>query len=961
MTMKTIYSPTLRLISCLLCFLLLVPFNLRAQEKISSIESSAKSRSVLTKFEKEGLIYYVTTESWYEASFWTFDPATGETERLFSAFNEESFQFNRTLHYQDRFFLFGNGNMYEVLFDEKKLELHLDMGDFETLGNVRMNGSRLYVNSLLGWGGVDILIYDFATEEVIVLREGVADIYLFEDERGELISDKVLSTQNEDGFGLFSYAMLSDSLDLLNGSEQLLGVNLRDFIHDRDGQFYCKDRENGIWKADVENDTAFFLLQIDPQHSIRHMHNSGAHLDIFTQSDDTESNAIIFRYNFESAQVDTVSFPEKWISEIYQLKGDAGYVTENGRFTYLNLSTGELNALLGPTGGTLRILKSDPAGDQATISVSTDPIVILSVGKTSAETQILFDVDAPGPVSKWLKTNTHDYVFVGNNTDGNWIGELSTDSISQRITLFERRIGADFELFEGEDGLIASTLSNGQYRVRDTLAQIHFQEGASQTARKYDISALGSKMYMWDQLERQVIWELSENSLTATRFTPDFPMDTNYSISAMFSANDQLYVQARIGNNRYLCEINLETNRFECLMDTSNLGNLLVRNTSQFMLGDSLAIDITTDSFGREPWIITDNISDSYMLDDYREGTSDSNNSDPVHGEGVSLFVSGLGFGLMRSDGTQEGTWTIHPSSFSLDAELFTDGLFYFSRGDAIYATDAETPALDYQFSAEHPDNFFAWNGDIFFMHDGVELHKFRPGDDDHTFVTSFHPTYTFEILPATSHIFAHKLISTGSYMQELRVTDGTPENTSILMPEVGLRLTEPEFAVAGDVLLFAQYDPGNGMELWISDGSENGTHLFADVNPGTSGSFPKLLGVHGEYFYFTAIYQEEGRQLFRLALDALNTVATREVVHAKYVRAFPNPVSEVLFLSLEDQNFFPEKISLINAAGIPLWSQKYSSDVWQINVQDLSPGMFFLRVDGSDVSETLRFVKVNK
>src|SRR5258706_4592116 len=40
----------------------------------------------------------------------------------------------------------------------------------------------------------------------------------------------------------------------------------------------------------------------------------------------------------------------------------------------------------------------------------------------------------------------------------------------------------------------------------------------------------------------------------------------------------------------------------------------------------------------------------------------------------------------------------------------------------------------------------------------------------------------------------------------------------------------------------FSAITPEHGRELWITDGSEAGTHLVSDLEPGIAGSFPKPL-----------------------------------------------------------------------------------------------------------------------
>ncbi len=60
-------------------------------------------------------------------------------------------------------------------------------------------------------------------------------------------------------------------------------------------------------------------------------------------------------------------------------------------------------------------------------------------------------------------------------------------------------------------------------------------------------------------------------------------------------------------------------------------------------------------------------------------------------------------------------------------------------------------------------------------------------------------------------------------------------------------------FAKLGGFLYFAANDGVNGNELWRTDGTETGTTLFADINPGSGDSLPTSLTVIDGVLYFSA------------------------------------------------------------------------------------------------------------
>ena len=72
--------------------------------------------------------------------------------------------------------------------------------------------------------------------------------------------------------------------------------------------------------------------------------------------------------------------------------------------------------------------------------------------------------------------------------------------------------------------------------------------------------------------------------------------------------------------------------------------------------------------------------------------------------------------------------------------------------------------------------------------------------------------------------------------------------------------------SITGDTMLpiyFSATLPSTGRELWVSDGSKEGTNLVKDINPGLSDSNPKYLTWFRGALYFQANDGSHGRELF--------------------------------------------------------------------------------------------------
>lgn len=112
-----------------------------------------------------------------------------------------------------------------------------------------------------------------------------------------------------------------------------------------------------------------------------------------------------------------------------------------------------------------------------------------------------------------------------------------------------------------------------------------------------------------------------------------------------------------------------------------------------------------------------------------------------------------------------------------------------------------------------------------------------------------------------------------GSNGIELWVSDGTNAGTKLLKDiNPGVGASQPDyFTVFKDKLYFAATGPA-GRELWVSDGTEAGTIQVKDIYPGTPGSGPTDLCVAGTTLFFSAA-GTAGRELWKSDGSAAGTV----------------------------------------------------------------------------------------
>ena len=90
-------------------------------------------------------------------------------------------------------------------------------------------------------------------------------------------------------------------------------------------------------------------------------------------------------------------------------------------------------------------------------------------------------------------------------------------------------------------------------------------------------------------------------------------------------------------------------------------------------------------------------------------------------------------------------------------------------------------------------------------------------------------------------------------------------------------------FVEVGELTYFVASDTQNGRELWVTDGSVQGTRLVADVNEGEDSSTPtELVELDGQ-LYFTAFTEEFGRELWTTDGTAEGTMMVADIYEGTY------------------------------------------------------------------------------
>ena len=301
--------------------------------------------------------------------------------------------------------------------------------------------------------------------------------------------------------------------------------------------------------------------------------------------------------------------------------------------------------------------------------------------------------------------------------------------------------------------------------------------------------------------------------------------------------------------------------------DGTNTGTLLVKNinTADF---PSYPVDFEEyngklyfqgrSGLGNELWVTDGTTNGTVLVKDINTGSFSSNPSSLINSNGYLIFIADDDIAqleLWRSDGTTAGTVLvkdINPNQFGsgMQTSPNTFEKRLIKIGNTIY------------FSADDGGT----NGTELWRSDGTETGTFmvldaRPG------ASGFTPQ-NFAVL---NEILYYKY-DDGTNGQELWRSDGTGIGTfmvkDIYPGTFGSFVLPTRIAsVEGAIWFGAENASSIGNELWVSNGTGPGTALVANINPGSSDSYPfQFIGLP-DLLLFGAT-GPEGTELWKMSLN---------------------------------------------------------------------------------------------
>ena len=161
-----------------------------------------------------------------------------------------------------------------------------------------------------------------------------------------------------------------------------------------------------------------------------------------------------------------------------------------------------------------------------------------------------------------------------------------------------------------------------------------------------------------------------------------------------------------------------------------------------------------------------------------------------------------------------------------------------------------------------------------------------------------------------------------GGYGNELWVTDGTIQGTQLVkdINNTGNTGSDPMELTVFDNRLYFRANDGNGHELWVSDGTTQGTQLVKDINPGSyepiydkspyapdsvpNSSYPSSFTELNDRLYFEADDEVNGHELWVTDGTTEGTQLLKDI-NPGSDGSYPGPSDESQFTQFNGQLYF--------------------------------------------------------
>jgi len=299
--------------------------------------------------------------------------------------------------------------------------------------------------------------------------------------------------------------------------------------------------------------------------------------------------------------------------------------------------------------------------------------------------------------------------------------------------------------------------------------------------------------------------------------------------------------------------------------------------------GKWLYFDQDMPDTGRELWITDGTVENTRLVADLAQGSTSALNEGLF---GVALPNGGIAFYALSNLSQVQGKFILYetaPPNFDARPILVDGNPVYMPPPPVSHATLDDGVLLN----AHGPASEY------------YLLHISAKGDAPQFLLTSEDKVVNvWEMAGNGNH--AYFSCWTREHGAELWLTDGTRQGTRMLKdiwPGEAGGGAPHKLTISGDRLYFVANDGTHGGELWSSDGTEEGTKMILDFMPGEEDGAPYQLTAFQGLCYFAVENQQLGEELWRTDGTRQGTWMVRDIHPGRgdaepyYLKVFNNRI----------------------------------------------------------------------
>jgi ELWxxDGT repeat protein len=181
---------------------------------------------------------------------------------------------------------------------------------------------------------------------------------------------------------------------------------------------------------------------------------------------------------------------------------------------------------------------------------------------------------------------------------------------------------------------------------------------------------------------------------------------------------------------------------------------------------------------------------------------------------------------------------------------------------------------------------------------------------------------------------------------KELWVSDGTENGTKMIKDiypgAISSGIVSP--VIIGDTLYFSA-DDGTGGELWRLNSPDSQPEKFTNITGG--GAWGPELARIGKTFVFSAGDAVNGTELWKMTVSG-STAAESLVSGVQDIKVYPNPVTDYFIVEVPELFTLPAVISFYNSLGVRIMLTEATNRSMNFNAIKLRlrSGLYFIRVE---------------